>query len=238
MRLIIDMKMLDESWHVGTKFAMSELSYQHTLMEGCADHLLQFDVTRVDISAGSNQGGGELSQAGQKLVELRLISDNGVEGLIIQNVTLKERAQRARANLAPYWRGSDAPIRRTVFLVKEWDYYGRHGTWSRTWHVFSSTVGNWFFDFLPIFILFGIVSVCFFLILRIVGRRRRGAEGASQDVEAAFLGPEKDTELLQETSASEEPPLNYSSSSLPQKSVEKSESEGPMAYDPKPSLLD
>lgn len=96
---------------------------------------------------------------------------------------------------------------------------------------------NWSVHFLPIFILFSIVLVPF-LVLRIVGRGMRDAESASHDAEAAFLGPEEDTEFLQEKPTSEEPKSNDLSPYLPQKSVQKSDSEGPMDDDPKPSLLD
>lgn len=54
VRQIIDIKMLDDSWHVGTNTATFELSYEHALMGSCANRLLQFDATRVHISAGSN----------------------------------------------------------------------------------------------------------------------------------------------------------------------------------------
>jgi len=54
MRRINDMKTLGESWQVGTNTATFELSYEHTLIGGCANRLLQFDATRVVLSAGSN----------------------------------------------------------------------------------------------------------------------------------------------------------------------------------------
>jgi hypothetical protein len=59
-----------------------------------------------------------LSQPGQKLVELRLVSEESVDGLIIQNVTLVERSEGEGYRCSML---GDASIWHTVFRVKKWD---------------------------------------------------------------------------------------------------------------------
>lgn len=182
------MEMLDESWHLGTKFARFELSYSITTFPSNDNHLeyvLQFDITHAEILAGSNQAGAALTDPKQGLVQLRLghgLGGQGEgEGLKIQKVELVGREQRSQPPKMPC--GKDAlGIHRMIFRATEWDYYGHQGSWARMWHVMVWNLEGALVDAPPVFVVMGVFSIILF-VSRWVGRWRRGVGGRSGDAE-------------------------------------------------------
>ena len=197
MSKIIEMKMLDESWNVGTKYGTFELSYSHTTMlEDRYTEILQFDITHIDISTGSNPGGKALDQPGQKLVQMRLSRENFEDGLKIKTIELVDRENAMKDTKFKRPCGRESPIR-TVFRSTEWDYYGHIGTWERTFHLTYWKVGEWLYNHIALFILTGICFAGYFLILRRTRRQQRAAGRGEEDVEAALLGEIGEKDLLE-----------------------------------------
>ncbi|MCJ1244709.1 hypothetical protein MMC30_001908 [Trapelia coarctata] len=206
--------------HIISTFARFELSYAVTTFLATRLALvLQFDITNVDIAAGSNQDGAALSHAGQELVQLRLgwgvggvASAGGEPPLEIQQIALLPRSQRAQPPTLPC--GNTAPVYRTVFRATEWDYYGQQGTWRRMWRLFSWTLERAFVDALPGFVIMGIASAVGYLARRVRMRwvrARRGWVGeGGRDAEAAGAlmgeegGGEREREVLLEKEEEQE----------------------------------
>jgi len=197
MNKIIEMNMLDESWNVGTKYGTFELSYLHTTMlEDRYIEVLQFDITHIDISTGSNPGGKALDQPGQKLVQMRLSREIFEDGLKIKTIELVDREDAVKDTKFKRPCGRESPIR-TVFRSTEWDYYGHIGMWERTFHLIPWTVGEWLYNHIPLFILTGICLAGYFLILRRAHRQQQAAGRGEEDVEAALLEETEEKDLLE-----------------------------------------
>ncbi|OCL08553.1 hypothetical protein AOQ84DRAFT_439508 [Glonium stellatum] len=197
MGKIIEMKMLDESWKVGTKYGMFELSYSHTrMLEDRYTEILQFDVIYVDISSGSNPGGKELDRPGQKVVQMRLSRKNYGEGLKIKTIELVDRDDIIKDTKFKRPCGKDTSIQ-TVFRSTEWDYYGHKGTWERTFNLVSWTIGEWLSDHILLFILAGICFAGYFLVLLRARYQQRAMRRGEEDTEAALLEEaEEDAEIV------------------------------------------
>lgn len=150
MELITYFRMLDESWHVGTKYAIFELSYESAVFRAePPGYVLQFDVSRVDLAAGEDVRGRELSGEGQEMVRVRLGRREGVEsGDGGEN---GEAFKVESVELVPRTQPLPSPISTKIFRTSEWDEYGRHGTWSRLWRIVSQYIWETVVEKLPFF---------------------------------------------------------------------------------------
>ncbi|KAF2175117.1 hypothetical protein K469DRAFT_611775 [Zopfia rhizophila CBS 207.26] len=199
MGKIESMKMLDESWAVGTKYGLFELQYEHTQLatEVPYQDWVQFDITTIHMRQTHNPGSYDLDKDGQKIVQL-LVSREIVDSkptLMIKDIQLLERKDRAQPVTMPC--GKKAMIK-TEFNPLQWDYYGKFGTTIRKVHVILWRTAEFFEEnALPLII------VSLFLGGYSLGRwlyRRSRAQAVAQvkgDVEAARLAPPEYTDELQ-----------------------------------------
>lgn len=193
MGKMTSMHMLDhETWSLGTKYGQFELQYEHSQLatEQPGDAWLQFDVLGIHERGSHNPGSYYLTQDGQRMVQVllsRQIKDDK-EVLVIKNVEVIERKDRAQPIKMRC--GKYAMIQ-TQYNPLEWDYYGKFGTLSRTWH--RVTWGTLEFIERNGFVLI-IAAILFGAVRLIRWRIRRSQEQAlaqvKDDAEAALLGPE------------------------------------------------
>ncbi|KAF2503081.1 hypothetical protein BU16DRAFT_555105 [Lophium mytilinum] len=193
MHKMVDMRMMDSSWMVGTQYGSFEISFEHTTMmtNERLVQLLQFDITHAEIR-GENPGVALLNQPKQKLIQLKLSHENIQEGLKIKSIELVEQGEKMTHAIMPC--GKEAPRFTQVFRFTEWDYYGHIGTLKWTWNKTIGETGDWISD--HSFLLAALAIVLIVLKRRI--NQRRKAKRAIDDPEAALLIVEDDEEAAPE----------------------------------------
>ncbi|KAF2817106.1 uncharacterized protein BDZ99DRAFT_404513 [Mytilinidion resinicola] len=194
MRKMVDMRMMDKSWNVGTQYGSFEISFEQTTMmtNERLVQLLQFDITHAEIRWIQNPGVALLNQPKQKLIQLKLSQENMREGLKIKSIELVEQGEKITHAKMPC--GKEAPRFTQVFRATEWDYYGHIGTLAWTWKKATGEATDWLFD--HTYLLFALVFVLVFLRRRI--QQRREAKRAIEDPEAGLLIIEDDEEAAPE----------------------------------------
>ncbi|KAF2106823.1 hypothetical protein BDV96DRAFT_469196, partial [Lophiotrema nucula] len=189
MDKMVEQHMLDESWVVGTRYGHFELQYEHTMLatEQALGEWLQFDVTAIHMRQNYNPGSFNLDNEGQNIVQLLLAREmfEDKARLFIKDIQLIERKDREMPMKMPC--GKDAMIK-TSYNPLEWDYYGKFGTWSRSFSVILNGIGD-FFDangliIIIVSVLFGIASIVRWRINR---NKARAIELVKEDAEAGVL---------------------------------------------------
>ncbi|KAH7130139.1 hypothetical protein B0J11DRAFT_457129 [Dendryphion nanum] len=192
MNNIVSSHMLDASWKVGTKYARFELQYQHTLLgtENPNEKWLQFDVTGIVMRSPQNLV-YHLDKISQMIVQFQFAQETHEDQTTTVSITNFELPRRKSRRTPIKMKCGKFAMIQTNYNPLEWDYYGRIGTWPRTFAKMSSKT----FHFIEsnAFVLVALVAVFglykFVVTWRIVAQRR--AEAAmikdQQDVEFALL---------------------------------------------------
>lgn len=108
--------------------------------------------------------------------------------LIVKDIEIVERKNKEQPRMMPC--GKPAMVK-TEYNPLEWDYYGKIGTWERTWTKIPDDIAEFIWYKGP-----GLVFVSIILGLLCVVRRRqllarqKATEEAMEDAEAALLGVE------------------------------------------------
>jgi hypothetical protein len=187
---MIRQHMMDSSWVLGTKYGQFDLQYEHSILpvtEDPTQEMLQFDVTGVHILSTRYPGSYNLKEEAQKLIQVRLSRDpHNPQNLVLEDVEVAERKDRQEPPLMPC--GKPAIVT-TEYDPREWDSYGKVGTWSRTWRKAVGETMNWADrNGLFLVILFIVFSVYSF----VRWRHQRAEKNAAaiqikEDAEAALL---------------------------------------------------
>lgn len=185
-------QMLDPSWRLGTKFARFRLQYEHTLVATRVPgrNWIQFDVTGVHMRSQRNPGSYALDKEGQKMVQVQLRENAGTEQLYIEDVEVVERKDRVK----PFQMScGKLAMLQTDFNPLEWDYYGKIGTWSRTWHLMLWRTAHFFEANGLVLIVVALICGVVTLVRRRMMRRQEKANAyMADDAEAALLVVECD----------------------------------------------
>lgn len=185
-------QMLDSSWHPGTKYGTFELQYEHTILrteEG--DEWIQFDVTDAH-RRGLNPGSAKLDKEGQKMVQVKLLrlssgQDNPPTTLSIADIQVVEHKDRVQPMKMKCGKLSAT---RTKYNPTEWDYYGRFGSWTRSWHLVLWRSLDFFERTAPLLIIFSVILGVFGLVRWVKKRNQKRAVAlAKDDAEATLLAP-------------------------------------------------
>jgi len=201
MDKMIDMKMMDNSWNVGTQYGNFEISFEHTTMmtEEHLVQLLQFDITHADYRYGQNPGVAILNQPEQKLIQLKLSRESMAVGLKIKSIELVQQGEKITKAIMPC--GKQAPRFTQVFRATEWDYYGHIGTWLWTFNKITDEGADWAFGHIPHFVIAALIIGLVVIRRRIL--QKREAKNAIEDLEAALLIVEDDEESVPEPAEDE-----------------------------------
>jgi hypothetical protein len=187
MDQVVEMRMLDSSWNLGTKFAQFDLQYEHSIV-GTADVgkiWYQFDVLGAHFTGVNQPRSHMLTDEAQKLVQM--LVNQRVDGeqqlsISIEDVQVVERKDRVQ----PFRMKCGAlAIQQTQFNPLEWDYYGQFGTLTRSWHLLLWKTGK-FFDrnglvLIVLAVVFGAVTLVRRRVARLQQRR------VADDAETALL---------------------------------------------------
>jgi hypothetical protein len=180
---IVDFSMLRHN----TEF---ELQYEYRLLATAQPDLqyLQFDVTGVHNRQLENPRSYRLSKPGQKMVEILLHREvaDGRDSVVARSLNIIKRGERNTPLKMPC--GKDAMVQ-IEYNPLEWDYYGKIGTWSRTWNMLPVEAWSWFernwFNLHVVIFVSILISV---VRRRIVQSRQEAAVlRAGEDQEAALL---------------------------------------------------
>jgi hypothetical protein len=194
MGKMVDQHMMDRSWVVGTKYGSFEIQYEHTLLgtEQPSEQWVQFDVTGIHIRSTHNAGSYQLQKEGQKMVQILLshsVSEAGHQ-VTIKDIQVVERKDRERPILMPC--GKPAMLM-TEYDPREWDYYGKQGTFERSWNRFTWGMLEWLDSnalvLITVFVTAGIVSI---VRRRMKCTQKQAVALVEDDAEAAHLVAEYD----------------------------------------------
>ncbi|KAJ4350358.1 uncharacterized protein N0V89_008979 [Didymosphaeria variabile] len=193
MEKAVNLRLMDDSWNLGTKFGTFELQYEHTVVgtREPGKSWIQFDVTGIlytpQIYAKSGNGYYLLKNEDQKIVQILLRETAEPHQISMEDVQIIDRKDRAK----PYrMECGRLAMARTVFNPLEWDRYGKIGTWSRAFYMLWSKTRDAFwanFTFLPILVILVPVIVLFRWMAR---KQQEVAVPVEDDAEAALLGSE------------------------------------------------
>ncbi|KAH5279160.1 hypothetical protein HBI71_024940 [Parastagonospora nodorum] len=185
---------MDKLWREDSEYGVQmPLQYEHTVLrtQENGELTVQFDVTGLPLDAMSDPRfypsfvGEPYKMDGeqQKLVQLRLHRSQDTGELLIEDVSIVARENRTQ----PYrMKCGRLAMTQTTYDPREWDAYGKFGTFERTWNVFvSQFVMN--FAGLPAIIL---GTFCIFIARFCYQRRNQEAEPKEDDAEIALLGAE------------------------------------------------
>lgn len=193
MSKMIRQHMMDRSWVLGTKYGRFELQYEHSLLatDEPTEQILQFDVTGVHIRFGRYPGSSSLDKEAQKLIQVRLSRDpQNPMAVTLQDVQVVERKDKQEPLTMPC--GKPAMIR-TEYDPREWDSYGKFGTWSRTWRKTVGETVHWL-DRNALFLIVLSVGLGIYGLVR--WRKQRAEKNAvaaqiTEDSEAALLAQDQ-----------------------------------------------
>jgi hypothetical protein len=168
-----------------------ELGYKHARLATKQPDLeyLQFDITSINSRRSGHMEIFDLNKEDQKMIEMLLhrgVKDNQ-ETVEIRTIDAVQRAQKQEPLKMPC--GRDAMLV-TEYNPKEWDEFGRIGTWSHTWNQLQAE--SWFArNWLNIHFAVAAVAICVLIRRRWAQRGLQTAEMREQeDVEASLLSVE------------------------------------------------
>jgi hypothetical protein len=181
------------------------LQYEHTILrthEG-GHTMIQFDVTGLalgnmyepSLPSGLDIEPVQMNKDGQKLVQVVLRQEQNSKELFIEDIQMVAREDRAQ----PFrMKCGKLSMVRTTYDPREWDVYGKLGTWSRTWSYGLEQASRFWFDkvqssavLLPLALL-AVIGVA--MLRRFRQRRQQENETVEDDAESALLGSGYDDE--------------------------------------------
>jgi hypothetical protein len=128
---------------------MAPLQYEHTVLrtQEQGQQWIQFDVTGLPYDAINDPRYPSLpteampvDKEDQKLVQLRLQRNPETDELFIQDIQVVTRADRVQ----PYrMKCGRLAMAQTAYDPREWDKYGKYGTWERIQNRVMGEVGTW-----------------------------------------------------------------------------------------------
>lgn len=184
---------MDDLWREDSEYGVQmPLQYEHTVIRTQENGQLtvQFDVTSLPLDAMSDPRFypsfvGEphkMDGEQQKLVELRLHRVPNTGELLIEDVSIVARANRTQ----PYrMKCGRLAMTRTTYDPREWDAYGKFGTFQRIWNVF---VSQFVMDFGNGLSAFTLCVFCIFMARFCRQRIIQKIEPEEDDAEIALLG--------------------------------------------------
>lgn len=199
---------LDDMQHLGygppTDGVQMPLEYEHTTLrthEG-GQTTLQFDVTGLAIGnmrfepslpSGLDVEPVKLDKNGQKLVQILLRQDRNTKELSIEDIQVVAREDRAR----PFrMKCGKLAMAQTTYDPREWDNYGKLGTWSRTWSYSLEQASQFWFVKMQSAVLLplALLIVVGAIMLRRWQQRQEEKYALEDDAESALLGSGYDDE--------------------------------------------
>lgn len=145
MDSIIRGRMLEPEVAGQTRYHKFPLQYEHTLLKtgNPGQWWLQFDIT---ASPWDKDGKPVLFDDDRRLVQILVkeekLADAG-RSLFIEDIQLVEHYQRAQPIKMKCGR---LAMVKTVFNPREWDKYGKLGSWSRVWNMVFGKIGQYWLD--------------------------------------------------------------------------------------------
>lgn len=164
------------------------LQYEHSLLHTKEGNQwwLQFDVEGLPF--GETIQPVKMSNDRQHMVQILLGKQENSTGLLIQDVQVIERKDRA----VPFrMKCGNLAVVQTSYDPNEWDKFGKLGTWSRTWTLISSKIeGAWSDNLQSNLIMIPLAIMLAFCV--VMGRRwyhQRHEENTAEEdgVEIALL---------------------------------------------------
>lgn len=165
------------------------LQYEHSLLrtEEGSQWWIQLDVKGLGF--GETVEPVQLNQEGQQMIQILLENKENSTGLVIKDIQTVERKDRAQPFRMKCGR---LAIQQTLYDPKEWDQFGKLGTWSRTWNLIFSKIGSAWSDNLQsnpmmiplaLMLAFGVV-----MARRWYHQRHQGRIVAEEELEITLLG--------------------------------------------------
>jgi hypothetical protein len=164
---------------------ISPLQYEHTVLrtEELDQHWVQFDVTGLPFDAMKDPRYPPLAAEAmmldkkeQKLVQLRLQRQPETDELFIQEIQVVARADRVQ----PYrMKCGRLAMVQTSYDPREWDKFGKFGTWERMQNRVMGEIGTW---------SLALSLALFVLVIRRVYQQRQ--QEVEDDAEFALLDAE------------------------------------------------
>lgn len=172
------------------------LQYEHTVLrtQEQGEIWVQFDITDLPLDVMNDPRyvsfdgkPFKMDSEEQKLVQLRLHQNKETGELLIEEVSVVKRADRVQ----PYrMKCGRLAMIQTTYDPREWDIYGKYGTWERMQNLVVDKVTDFWSDYMKDFIMFplGMMSVyCLVLARRWFERRRARKATVGDDAEVALL---------------------------------------------------
>ncbi|KAH6621733.1 hypothetical protein C7974DRAFT_397042 [Boeremia exigua] len=193
MDSIVREGMLDPQVIEQTNYHQFPLQYEHTLLKTKTpgQWWLQFDVTGLHYGRnGEVASFDEDRRIVQILVKEQKVESEEGHSLIIEDIHIVERYMRAQPLKMKC--GKMAAVK-TSFNPSEWDSYGKLGSWSRTWNMFSVRMGQYWLDNIQHnALLLPLVLLLAFIIFFVHVWYQRRQQDKDMDAEYALLESEQD----------------------------------------------